>query len=133
MCMQHTLIWSSLCKWKRPKLFFLLVNGTQYARPKKWRYAVRKANNGRYAVRNGGGGVTLNNVIVNTKVKHFKMTWTQYCGCTFTYMYYLSTSHLHNTRIHVFDILCRWEVLYIKVQLQSSVWHQRTWAYAAIR
>jgi len=39
-----------------------LLNGTQYARPKKWRYAVRKAKIGRYAVRKGGGGVTLNYV-----------------------------------------------------------------------
>jgi len=31
----------------------------QYARPKKWRYAVRKVKIGRYAVRKAGGGVTL--------------------------------------------------------------------------
>ena len=38
MCMQHTVILSSLCKWKRPKWLILLLNGTHlvgiYARPK---------------------------------------------------------------------------------------------------
>ena len=34
MCMQQTVILSSLCKWKRQKWLFLLLNGTQYARPK---------------------------------------------------------------------------------------------------
>jgi len=32
--MQKTVILSSLCKWKRQKWLFLLLNGTQYARPK---------------------------------------------------------------------------------------------------
>ena len=31
--MQHTVIVSSLCKWKRQKLLFLLFNGAQYAWP----------------------------------------------------------------------------------------------------
>ena len=35
---------------------FLLLKGTQYARPKKWRYAVRNAKIEQYAVRKGGGG-----------------------------------------------------------------------------
>jgi len=37
----------------------LLLNGTQYARQKIWRYEVRETKIGRYAVRNGGGCVTL--------------------------------------------------------------------------
>ena len=41
-----------------PKMF-LLLNGTQYARQKKWRYSVRNAKIERYAVRKGEGGVTL--------------------------------------------------------------------------
>ena len=32
MCIQHTVILTSLCKWRRPKWLFLLLNGTQYAR-----------------------------------------------------------------------------------------------------
>ena len=47
-----------------PMVFvFLLLNGTQYARPKKWRYAVRNAKIERYAVRKGEGvsiGVSCN-------------------------------------------------------------------------
>jgi len=30
--MQHTVIFSSLCKWKHQKWLFLLLKGTQYAR-----------------------------------------------------------------------------------------------------
>ena len=37
-----------------PKMLFLLLNETE-----QWRYAVRNAKIGRYAVRKGGGGVTL--------------------------------------------------------------------------
>jgi len=55
MCMQHTVILSSLCKWKHQKWLLLLLNGMQYA-TKEWRYAVHKAKVERYK---GGGGVTL--------------------------------------------------------------------------
>jgi len=54
--MQHNLILSSLCKWKRPKWLFFVVKRYAVREAKKWRYAVRKAKLGRYAVRNGGGG-----------------------------------------------------------------------------
>ena len=62
MCMQHIVILSSLCKWKRPKCFFLL-NGTQYARPKNGgtQYARLKYGGTQYA--RGEGGVTLSFVI----------------------------------------------------------------------
>jgi len=45
MCMQHIVILSSLCKWKRPTVLFFVVK----------RYAVRNPKIGRYAVRKGGG------------------------------------------------------------------------------
>ena len=54
MCIQHTVILTSLCKW----LFFVIK---RYAvrEAKKRRYAVRNAKTERYAVRKGEGGVTL--------------------------------------------------------------------------
>jgi len=57
--MQHIVILSSLCKWKRTKWLFFVVKRYAVRKAKKWRYAVRKAKIGRYAVRKGGGGVTL--------------------------------------------------------------------------
>jgi len=54
MCTQHTVILSSLCKWKCQKWLFVLLNVTQYARPNKWRYTVRRAKIGRNAIRKGG-------------------------------------------------------------------------------
>ena len=56
MCIQHTVILSSLCKWKRPKWLFFVVKRYAVCEPKKWRYAVRNAKIERYAVRMGGGG-----------------------------------------------------------------------------
>ena len=56
MCIQHIVILSSLCKWKRPKWLFFVVKRYAVREAKKWRYAVRKAKIGRYAVRKGGGG-----------------------------------------------------------------------------
>ena len=56
MCMQHIVILSSLCKWKRPKGLFFVVKRYAVREAKKWRYAVRKAKILRYAVRKGGGG-----------------------------------------------------------------------------
>jgi len=53
MCMQHTVILSSLCKWEHQKWLLLLLNGMQYA-TKEWRYAVQKAKVERYK----GGGVS---------------------------------------------------------------------------
>ena len=40
-------------------VFFCLLKGTQYLRPKKWRYAVRKAKTMAVSSTQGGGGVTL--------------------------------------------------------------------------
>jgi len=37
-------------------------------RGQKWRYAERKTKLGRYAVRKGGGGVTLNKAFYNYKI-----------------------------------------------------------------
>jgi len=51
MRMQHTVILSALCKWKRPKMLFFVVKRYAVREAKKWRYAVRKAKIGRYAVR----------------------------------------------------------------------------------
>ena len=59
MCIQHTVILTSLCKWKRPKWLFFVVKWYAVREAKKWRYAVRNAKIERYAVRKGGGGVTL--------------------------------------------------------------------------
>jgi len=57
MCIQHTVILTSLCKWKRPKwLCFFVVKRYAVREAKKWRYAVRKAKIERYAVRKGGRG-----------------------------------------------------------------------------
>jgi len=41
--MQHTVILSSLCKWKRQNVFVVKRYAVREA--KKWRYAVRKAKN----------------------------------------------------------------------------------------
>jgi len=49
MCMQHTVILFSVCKWKRRKWLFFVVK----------RYAVREAKLGQYA---RGRGVTLSYV-----------------------------------------------------------------------
>jgi len=57
--MQHTVILSSLCKWKRQKMVVFVVKQYAVREAEQWRYAVRKAKIGRYAVRQGGGGVTL--------------------------------------------------------------------------
>jgi len=46
--MQHIVILSSLCKFKRPKF---VVKRYAVREAKKWRYAVRKAKKWRYAVR----------------------------------------------------------------------------------
>jgi len=56
MCMQHIVILSSLCNWKRPKWLFFVVKWYAVREAKKWRYTVRKAKIWRYAVRKGGGG-----------------------------------------------------------------------------
>jgi len=56
MCMQHTVILSSLCKWKCQKMAVFVVKRYAVRETEKWRYAVRKAKIGRYAVRKGGGG-----------------------------------------------------------------------------
>ena len=69
MCMQHIVILSSLCKWKRPKWSFFVVKRYAVREAKKWRYAVRKAKIGRYAVRKGEGGVTLRTVKSDVLVK----------------------------------------------------------------
>jgi len=61
MCIQHTVILSTLCKWKRPKWLFFVVKRYAVREAKKRRYAVRNAKIERYAVRKGEGGVTLNN------------------------------------------------------------------------
>ena len=54
-CMQHNVNLSSLCKWKRPKMFFFVVKRYAVREAKKWRYAVRNAKICRYLVRKGGG------------------------------------------------------------------------------
>jgi len=59
MCIQHTVILTSLCKWKRYKWLFFVVKRYAVREAKKWRYAVRNAKIKRYAVRKGEGGVTL--------------------------------------------------------------------------
>jgi len=56
MCIQHTVILTSLCKWKRPKWLFFVVKRYAVGEAKKWRYAVRNAKIERYAVRKVGGG-----------------------------------------------------------------------------
>jgi len=53
MCMQHIVILSSMCKWKRPKWLFFVVKLNAVREAKKWRYAVRMAKIRRYAVRKG--------------------------------------------------------------------------------
>ena len=58
MCMQQTVILSSLCKWKRQTVVFF-VKRDAVRETENWRYAVRKAKIGRYAVRKGVGGDTL--------------------------------------------------------------------------
>ena len=58
MCIQHTVILKSLCKWKRPKWLFFVFKRYAVREAKKWRYAVRNAKVELYAV-NKGGGVTL--------------------------------------------------------------------------
>jgi len=57
--MQHTVIWPSFCKWKRQKLLFEFLNGTQYSRTKNCgtQYTRPKTGGTQYAM--GGGGVTL--------------------------------------------------------------------------
>jgi len=65
MCIQHTVILSSFCKWKRPKWLFFVVKRYAVREAKKWRYAVRNAKIKRYA---GGGGVTLWYLMHNTVV-----------------------------------------------------------------
>ena len=59
MCIQHTVILTSLCKWKHSKWLFFVVKQYAVREAKKWRYAVRNAKIKRYAVRKGEGGVTL--------------------------------------------------------------------------
>jgi len=54
MYIQHTVILTSLCKWKRPKWLFLLLNGTHYARQKM---AVRSTQCQNSAVRGTQGGM----------------------------------------------------------------------------
>jgi len=61
MCIQHTVILTSLYKWKRPKWLFFVVKRYAVREAEKWRYAVRNAKIEWYAVRKGGGGVTLYN------------------------------------------------------------------------
>jgi len=56
MCMQQTVILSSLCKWKRQKMVVFVFKRYAVREAEKWWYAVRKAKIGRYAVRQGGGG-----------------------------------------------------------------------------
>ena len=65
MCIPDTVILSSLCKWKRPKWLFFVVKRYTVREEKKWWYAVRNAKIERYAVRKGGGGVTLMHVNVS--------------------------------------------------------------------
>ena len=55
MCIQHTVILTALCKWKRPKWLFFVVKRYAVREAKKWRYAVRNAKIEWYAVRKGGG------------------------------------------------------------------------------
>jgi len=52
MCIPDTVILSSLCKWKRPKWLFLLLNGTQYAMSKNGgtQYAMSKNGGTQYAM-----------------------------------------------------------------------------------
>ena len=52
-------ILSLLCKWKRQKWLFFVAKRYAVRETEKWMYAVRNAKIGRYAVRKGGGGVTL--------------------------------------------------------------------------
>jgi len=70
--MQHIVILSSLCKWKRPKWLFFVVKRYAVREAKKWRYAVRKAKIGRYAVRKGGGGVTLTTIYLESTRNYLK-------------------------------------------------------------
>ena len=56
MCIRHTVILTSLCKWKRSKWLFFVVKRYAVREAKKWRYPVRNAKIKRYAVRKGGGG-----------------------------------------------------------------------------
>jgi len=56
MCIQHTVIVTSLCKWKRPKWLFFVVKRYAVREAKTWWYAVHNAKIERYAVRKGGGG-----------------------------------------------------------------------------
>ena len=53
LCMPHTVISSSLCKWKRPKLSFFVVKWYAVCETKKWWYAVCKSKIGGYAVCKG--------------------------------------------------------------------------------
>jgi len=61
MCIQHLVILSSLCKWKRPKWLFFVVKRYAEREAKKWRYYTQYAmpKIKRYAIPKGGGGVTL--------------------------------------------------------------------------
>jgi len=68
MCMQQTVILSSLCKWKRQKMVVFVVKRYEVREAEKWRYEVRKAKIGWYAVRKDGRGVTL--IIVVAKNIH---------------------------------------------------------------
>jgi len=54
--MLKTVILSSLCEWKRQKMVVFVVKRNAVCEAEKWRYAVRKAKLGWYAVRKGGGG-----------------------------------------------------------------------------
>jgi len=64
MCMQHIVILSSLCKFKRPKWLFFVVKRYAVREAKKWRYAVRKAKIGGTQYARGEGGVTLRNALL---------------------------------------------------------------------
>jgi len=70
MCIHHTVILTSLCKWKRPKWLFFVVKRYAVREAKKWRYAVRKAQIERYAVREGGRGVTLMMYYLYVNIRH---------------------------------------------------------------
>jgi len=67
MCIQHNVILTSLCKWKRPKWLFFVVKRYAVRQAKKWRYAVRNAKIERYAVRNGGGA--CHPLIIRARIK----------------------------------------------------------------
>ena len=94
MCIQHPVILTSLCKWKRSKWLFFVVKRYAVREAKKWRYAVRNAKIKRYAVRKGGGGVILI-YLTSTFIVHSHKCMYQFIRSRQTLNHLRSTYFMH--------------------------------------